>query len=128
MNVKPISSTYPIRQMKKEKETPDEEIYATPATMQAVVLTLAQAKRHGLEAEVMWSALTMAAEANEHGLTMEQVLEAALGEWDIALQYEMDDHPLTKSDEGQMYNIDVKEIERHRGLEIGEDGTVNGLI
>jgi hypothetical protein len=110
--VEPISPIYPIRQMKKEKETLDEEIYATPATMQAVVLTLAQAKQHGLEAEVMWSALTMAAEANEHGLNMEQVLEAALGEWDIAPQYEMD----------------VKEIERHRGLEIGEDGTVNELI
>ena len=44
---------------------------------------LKKAAQHGLEAEVMWSALTMAAEANEHGLTMEQVLEAALGEWDI---------------------------------------------
>jgi len=36
-----------------------------------------------MAAEVMWSALTMAAEANEHGRTMEQVLDAALGEWDI---------------------------------------------
>jgi uncharacterized membrane protein len=62
---------------------PDEKICATSASMQAVVITLAQARPHNLEAEVMWSALTMAAEANEHGLTMEQVLEAALGEWDI---------------------------------------------
>ena len=45
--------------------------------------TLNTANEHGMAAEVMWSALTMAAEANEHGLTMEQVLEAALGEWDI---------------------------------------------
>jgi len=45
--------------------------------------TLKKAAKHGLESEVMWSALIAAAEANEHGLTMEQVLEAALGEWDI---------------------------------------------
>ena len=45
--------------------------------------TLKRARKYGLEAEVVYSALTMAAEANEHGLTMEQVLEAALGEWDI---------------------------------------------
>jgi hypothetical protein len=36
------------------------------------------------------------------------------------------------ADDGQMYNADpcttdVKVIERHRGLEIGEDGTVTGL-
>ena len=51
--------------------------------LQLIAETLDRANAHGLEAEVMWSALTMAAEANEHGLTMEQVLEAALGEWDI---------------------------------------------
>ena len=45
--------------------------------------TLKRARKHHLEVEVVWSALTMAAEANEHGQTMEQVLEAALGEWDI---------------------------------------------
>jgi hypothetical protein len=45
--------------------------------------TLDIANEHELGAEVMWSALVMAAEANEHGQTMEQVLEAALGEWDI---------------------------------------------
>lgn len=44
---------------------------------------LEKAKEYGLETEVMYSALTMAAEANEHGLSMEQVLEAALKEWDI---------------------------------------------
>ena len=45
--------------------------------------TLKKAREYGLEAEVMWSALIFAAEANEHGKTMEQVLEAALQEWDI---------------------------------------------
>ena len=45
--------------------------------------TLEAARFHGLEAEVMWSALTMAAEANAHGQTLENVLEAALGEWDL---------------------------------------------
>jgi predicted transcriptional regulator len=54
-----------------------------PHDVEMVADTLIAAREHGLEAEVMWSALTMAAEANEHGLTMEQVLEAALGEWDI---------------------------------------------
>tara|TARA_Y100000310_G_scaffold323395_1_gene383671 strand:- start:87 stop:263 length:177 start_codon:yes stop_codon:yes gene_type:complete len=48
-----------------------------------VAETLDIANEHGLAAEVMWSALTMAAEANERGQTMEQVLQAALGEWDI---------------------------------------------
>ena len=62
---------------------PDKKIFARPANLQAVELALAAARPHKLEAEVMWSALTMAAEANEHGLTMEQVLEAALGEWDV---------------------------------------------
>ena len=51
--------------------------------IELVALTLDKANEHGMAAEVMWSALTMAAEANEHGQTMEQVLEAALGEWDI---------------------------------------------
>lgn len=41
------------------------------------------AKEYELEAEVMYSALLMAAEANEHGLTIEEVLEAALEEWDL---------------------------------------------
>jgi hypothetical protein len=45
--------------------------------------TLDVASEYGLEAEVMWSALIMAAEANENGRTMEEVLQAALGEWDI---------------------------------------------
>ena len=48
-----------------------------------VARTLDIALKHGLAAEVVWSALTMAAEANEHGKTMEDVLEAALAEWDI---------------------------------------------
>ena len=48
-----------------------------------VAETLDIANEHDLAAEVMYSALIMAAEANAHGQTMEQVLEAALGEWDI---------------------------------------------
>ena len=51
--------------------------------LNAIQETLTKAKGHGLEVEVMWSALTMAAEANEHGLTMPQVLDMALDEWDI---------------------------------------------
>ena len=107
-----------------------------PSNIQLVEQALAAARPWGLEAEVMWSALTMAAEANEHGVTMEDVLDAALGEWDLDL-----DHPLTKSDEGQMYNMNEQDVnensagggahakmKRHRGLEIGEDGSVNGLI
>ena len=45
--------------------------------------TLKKAAEHGLEAEVMWSALIAAAEANEHGLTMEEVLETAMAKWDV---------------------------------------------
>jgi hypothetical protein len=45
--------------------------------------TLKRARKYHLEVEVVWSALTMAAEANEHGETMENVLNAALAEWDI---------------------------------------------
>jgi|TARA_B100001971_G_C18059200_1_gene466999 uncharacterized protein YigA (DUF484 family) len=48
-----------------------------------VDVALKRARKWHLETEVVYSALTMAAEANEHGLTMEQVLDAALGEWDI---------------------------------------------
>ena len=45
--------------------------------------TLKKAGEYGLEAEVMWSALIAAAEANEHGKSLEQVLEEAMDEWDI---------------------------------------------
>ena len=51
--------------------------------LQRVEATLQTARKYGLEAEVMWSALIMAAEANEHGQTIEEVLDAALGEWDV---------------------------------------------
>lgn len=54
-----------------------------PSDMQLIEQALEMARPWGLEAEVMWSALTMAAEANEHGKSMDEVLEAALGEWDI---------------------------------------------
>ena len=48
-----------------------------------VASALDSAKEYELEAEVMYSALVIAAEANEHGLTMREVLEAALDEWDV---------------------------------------------
>jgi len=51
--------------------------------LRLVDATLKRARKYHLEVEVVWSALTIAAEANEHGLTLEQVLEAAKGEWDI---------------------------------------------
>ena len=54
-----------------------------PSDCQLIAQTLDKARPWGLEAEVMWSAMTMAAEANEHGQTMEEVLVAALGEWDL---------------------------------------------
>ena len=58
----------------------------------------------------------------------------------IEQEWQNQDHPLTKSDEGQMYNIQIanNEIENvvpnpsktecHRGLEISPDGTVTKLI
>ena len=45
--------------------------------------TLETAKEYELEAEVMWSALIAATEANEQGKTLEDVLETALAELDI---------------------------------------------
>ena len=59
------------------------DLYEKTPDVQLVADTLDIANEHGLAAEVMWSALTMAADANEHGRTMDEVLEAALGEWDI---------------------------------------------
>jgi len=53
------------------------------SNLELVRKTLDAAKEYELEAEVMWSALNAAAEANEHGKTMEQVLTEALDEWDI---------------------------------------------
>jgi hypothetical protein len=51
--------------------------------LQLVAETLGIADAHGLSAEVVWSALTIATEANEHDMSFDQVLEAALGEWDL---------------------------------------------
>ena len=45
--------------------------------------TLEAARPYGLEAEVMCSALVSAAEANEHGKTLDECLGEALTEWDI---------------------------------------------
>ena len=54
-----------------------------PAKIQLVEQALKAARPWGLEAEVMWSALNAAVEANEHGQSFEEVLEYALGEWDL---------------------------------------------
>ena len=48
-----------------------------------VAETLNIALEYGLAAEVWWSSLVIAAEANEHGKTMEQALQEALDEWDL---------------------------------------------
>ena len=48
-----------------------------------VAETLNIALEYGLAAEVWWSSLVRAAEANEHGKTMEQALQEALDEWDL---------------------------------------------
>ena len=66
---------------KRRRREPSTEEQPTDLTLVAETLNIAN--EHGMAAEVMWSALIMAAEANEHELTMDQVLEAALGEWDI---------------------------------------------
>ena len=54
-----------------------------PSDIQLVEQALKMARPWGLEAEVVWSALNAAAEANENGRTMEEVLVEALGEWDL---------------------------------------------
>ena len=54
-----------------------------PSDIQLVEQALKMARPWGIEAEVVWSALNAAAEANEHGRTMEEVLEEALSEWDL---------------------------------------------
>ena len=54
-----------------------------PTEAQLCHQALEKARPWGLEAEVMWSAMRFAAEANEHGKTMEEVLTEALDEWDV---------------------------------------------
>ena len=54
-----------------------------PSKIQLCEQALAAARPRGLEAEVMWSALNAAAEANEHGKSFEQVLDEAMAEWDL---------------------------------------------
>ena len=76
-----MKETINLNLLKKLKEVGTNS--PRPSNVQLVEQALAAARPWGLEAEVMWSALTMAAEANEHGQSMEQVLEAALGEWDL---------------------------------------------
>ena len=62
-----------------------------PDILSLVNQTLESARKHGLEAEVMYTALIMAAEANEHGLGIEEVLNKALSEWDIVVYRKVDD-------------------------------------
>ena len=108
MSVRPISPIHPITPTKREMKEPDKN-NPRPDNIQLVQQALTAAKPWGLEAEVMWSALTFAAEANAHGQTMEEVLDAALGEWDI----DLDDSHNELPRKGQMYS---------------EDGSVNKLI
>ena len=65
------------------KELKSNPLSPRPSDCQLIAQVLEKARPWGLEAEVMWSAMIMAAEANEHGQTMEEVLVAALGEWDL---------------------------------------------
>ena len=85
MKIKPVDNVYFGAHLpRKQKEMkPVDKNNPRPANIQLVEQALVAARPWGLEAEVMWSALTMAAEANEHGKTMEDVLGAALAEWDI---------------------------------------------
>ena len=109
--------------------------------IELVAATLGKARQHNLEVEVVWSALVMAAEANEHGLTMEQVLEEALEEWDIGQEgqqgqsaetlYALSVSDWSKSIEASDQKINAalyeEESKRHRGLEINPDGYVTKL-
>ena len=57
-----------------------------PSDCQLIAQVLDKARPWGLEAEVMWSAMVIVSEANKtprHGETMQEVLEAALEEWDL---------------------------------------------
>ena len=54
-----------------------------PSECQLIAQALDKARPWGLEAEVMWSAMAMAANLHPHGQTMQEVLEDALGEWDL---------------------------------------------
>ena len=54
-----------------------------PTEAQLCHQALEKARPWGLEAEVMWSAMNIAAEANAHGTTFEQALDQALQEWDL---------------------------------------------
>lgn len=59
-----------------------------PTEAQLCEQALAKARPWGLEAELMWSAIRIATKENSvfdgrKEKTMEEVLESALGEWDI---------------------------------------------
>ena len=63
--------------------SPVNENEPRPSKIQLCEQALAAARPWGLEAEVMWSALNAAAEANEHGKSFEQVLDEAMAEWNL---------------------------------------------
>ena len=67
----------------EEKEMKVNPNNPRPSQAQLCAQALEKARPWGLEAEVMWSAMNIAAEANEHGKTFEQVIEEAIAEWDL---------------------------------------------
>ena len=54
-----------------------------PTEAQLCSQALEKARPWGLEAELMWSAMNIAAESNARGITFEQALAEAMGEWDL---------------------------------------------
>ena len=67
-------------------EESNKKIHAASLDLQAVALTLAQARPHELEAEVMWSAMRHYEKYHKTApetYSMEWALECALNDWDI---------------------------------------------
>tara|TARA_Y100000114_G_scaffold145089_1_gene154364 strand:- start:394 stop:588 length:195 start_codon:yes stop_codon:yes gene_type:complete len=54
-----------------------------PIQAQLCHQALEKARPWGLEAELMWSAMNIAVEANARGITFEQAIDEALQEWDL---------------------------------------------
>ena len=54
-----------------------------PIQAQLCHQALEKARPWGLEAELMWSAMNIAVEANARAITFEQALDQALQEWDL---------------------------------------------
>lgn len=107
MIVNRVSPICPITPTKREMKQPEKKL-ATPADVQSIELALAAARPWRLEAEVMWSAMRAYEKFHKTApetYTLEWALDVALSEWDID-----QDHPLTKSDEGQMYNMNEQDV------------------